>query len=86
MDKTIDASEERRKIKYNFRNNLILTIDENERIKRFNEISEDLSGFNKAEVLNKKPKTIYKELRKLFEKGIITNNSATRSYMLTKNR
>ena len=37
-----------------------------------------------AETLDKKPKMVYKALKKLFEKGEIINNAATRTYMLVK--
>ena len=37
-----------------------------------------------TEVLEKKPKAVYKALRKLFEKGMIKNNSATRTYMIAE--
>jgi DNA-binding CsgD family transcriptional regulator len=37
-----------------------------------------------AEILDKKPKMVYKALKKLFEKGKISNNAATRTYMLVK--
>jgi DNA-binding transcriptional ArsR family regulator len=37
-----------------------------------------------ADVLEKKPKIVYKALRKLFDKGLIENNPVTKTYMLSK--
>jgi DNA-binding IclR family transcriptional regulator len=36
-----------------------------------------------AEKLNEKNKTVFKALRRLFEKGQISNNPKTRKYQLT---
>ncbi len=54
MEKSFKMAEETRKKECSYRNNLVLTIDENERIIKFNKESEDLSGFAKTEVLNRK--------------------------------
>ena len=54
MDKLTEMSEERETIDKNYRENLVVKIDENERIIKFNKKSEILSGFSKTEVLNKK--------------------------------
>jgi PAS domain S-box-containing protein len=53
MDKSIVISEGKEKKKYTLKNNLVLSIDQNERIIKFNKECEYLSGFTKTEVLNK---------------------------------
>jgi PAS domain S-box-containing protein len=54
MDKSIGLSEERIKKDKKSRNNLVITVDENERIIKFNKKSQDLSGYSKEDALNKK--------------------------------
>ena len=54
MDKLTEISEERGTIDKNHQENLVVKIDENERIINFNKKSEILSGYSRTEVINKK--------------------------------
>jgi PAS domain S-box-containing protein len=51
MDKSIEVSGDKGKKDYNFRTNLVLTIDSSEKIVKFNKQSQDLSGFSEKEVI-----------------------------------